>query len=121
MTCNNDNRLDIIVANYQGYNIGIFLGNDNGTFSSVTTYSTGYGSLPTSVAVGDFNNDDRLDIVVANLRTNNVGIFLGYGNGTFSFMIPYETGSQSAPISVAVGDFNKDGRLDLAVAYSAYG
>jgi hypothetical protein len=115
---NNDSWLDIVVANYFSYNIGIFLGYDDGTFSSVITYSTGSNSLPCSVAVGDFNNDSCLDIVVANVGNDNLGVFIGYGNGTFSVMIPYSTGSNSGPTWVIVGDFNNDGRLDLAAANS---
>jgi hypothetical protein len=115
---NDDSWLDIVVANSNIDNIGIFFGNDNGTFASVITYSTGSNSNPYSVAVGDFNNDNRLDIVVANFGSGNLGIFIGYGNGTFAIMILYSTGSLSAPVSVVVGDFNKDGRLDLAVANS---
>jgi hypothetical protein len=115
---NNDSQLDIVVANYWTGNIGIFLGYDNGTFSSVMIYPTGSNSGPCSVAVGDFNNDDRLDIVVANINSSNVGVFIGYGDGTFSVMITYSTGSLSAPSSVVFGDFNNDGRLDLAVANS---
>jgi hypothetical protein len=118
---NNDRWLDIVVANYLSNNIGILLGYDNGTFASVITYPTGSNSLPRSVAVGDFNNDNRLDIVVANEATGNVGnvgVFVGYGNGTFPIMITYSTGNRSDPISVIVGDFNNDGRLDIAVANS---
>jgi hypothetical protein len=115
---NNDTQLDIVVANAGSDNIGIFLGYDNGTFASIITYSTGNGSTPYSVAVGDFNNDNRLDIVVANSGTDNLGVFIGYGDSTFSIMIPYSTGSLSEPSWVVVGDFNNDGRLDLAVANS---
>jgi hypothetical protein len=115
---NNDSRLDIVVAYGGSDNIGIFLGYDSGTFASVTNYSTGNDSYPCSVALGDFNNDNRLDIVVANSGTKNLGVFIGYGNGTFSVMIPYSTGSLSGPVWVVVGDFNKDSRLDLAVALS---
>ncbi len=115
---NNDSWLDIVVANYYIANIGIFLGNDNGTFSSIITYSTGNDSEPFSVAVGDFNNDNRLDISVANGNTSNLGVFIGYGDGTFSRMIPYSTGSNSGPLSVVVSDFNNDGQLDVAVANS---
>jgi hypothetical protein len=113
---NNDSRLDIVVANHGAYNIGVFLGYGNGTFSSQTTYSTGNNSDPISVAVADFNNDNRLDVAVANNGTNNVGIFLGYGNGTFSNQLNFSTGPDSGPRSIAVGDFNNDSRLDIVVA-----
>jgi predicted nucleotidyltransferase len=115
---NNDSQLDIVVANYRSDNIGIFLGYDNGTFSNVITYSAANNSLLCSVAVGDFNNDNRLDIVVVNSAVNNLGVFIGYGNGTFSVMITCSTGSLSVPLSVVVGDFNNDGRLDVAVSLS---
>jgi hypothetical protein len=113
---NKDSHLDIVVCNYWGSTIGIFLGFGNGTFSSQTTYSTGNNSGPISIAVGDFNNDSRLDIVVANHLNYNIGIFLGYGNGTFSRQVTFSTGTNSYPISVAVADFNNDSRLDIVVA-----
>ena len=69
---------------------------------------------PRSVAVGDLNNDTRLDIVVANSDSNNVSVLLGYGNGSFHEQMTYSTGSQ--PYSVAVGDLNNDTRLDIVVA-----
>ena len=113
---NNDTQLDIIVANYMGCTIGVFLGDGNGSFSDMTTFSTAYESKPYSVAVGDFNNDNRLDIAVVNYGTNNLGIFIGYGNGTFSSQIIYSTGFGSKPHSIAIGDFNNDSRLDIVVA-----
>ncbi|CAF3673135.1 unnamed protein product [Adineta steineri] len=115
---NNDKQLDIVVANYGTNNIGIFLSYGTGTFSSQITYSTGDNSLPHAVTIGDFNNDKQVDIVVANYGTNNIGIFLAYGNGTFSSQTTYSTGDGSIPIDVAVGDFNNDGQLDIAVANS---
>ena len=113
---NNDNRLDIVVANLNGNNVDFFLGYGNGTFSNKTTYSTGYNSVPSSVAVGDFNNDSRLDVVVVNIGIDNIGIFLGFGNGTFSDQSTYSTGSGSKPYFVAVGYFNNDSQLDIVVA-----
>ncbi|CAF5105621.1 unnamed protein product, partial [Rotaria sp. Silwood1] len=56
------------------------------------TYST--GTSPNSVAVGDFNNDTHLDIVVANSKGNTVSVLLGYGNGSFTDQTTYSTGSQ---------------------------
>ena len=77
-----------------------------------TTYST--GSYPSYVAVGDFNNDTYLDIVVANQGDNNISVLLGYGDGSFANQTTYSTGSY--PQSVAVGNFNSDRHLDIVVA-----
>ena len=118
---NADGNLDIVVANQGSGSIGVLLGYGNGTFSDPTMYSTGTGSSPSSVTVGDFNNDGRLDIAVANRDANNIGILLGYGNGTFGNQVIFPTGSvalPSATVWVAVGDFNDDNRLDIATANS---
>ncbi|CAF1361048.1 unnamed protein product [Adineta steineri] len=112
---NNDKQPDIVVANSGTNNIGIFLNYGNGTFSSQTNYSTGNGSMPYDVAAGDFNNDEQLDIAVVNYYGCNIGIFLGYGNGTFSSQQTHSTGNQSNPRSIDLGDFNNDSRLDIAV------
>jgi Calx-beta domain/FG-GAP-like repeat len=74
---------------------------------------------PQSVAIvasGDFNNDDRLDLV--NVGDNTIGVLLGNGDGTFQ---PAQT-SAGVPTaqSVAVGDFNSDGKLDLATGNYDY-
>jgi hypothetical protein len=113
---NNDNRLDIVVANGWAYNVGIFYGYGDGTFSDIITYSTGSYSTPISVVVGDFNNDDRLDVAVTNYGTDNIGVFFGHGNGTFSSQTTFSTGSGSKPYALAIGDFNNDNQLDIAVA-----
>ncbi|CAF4246712.1 unnamed protein product [Rotaria sp. Silwood2] len=111
---NNDNYLDLVVVNSGIDNIGIRRGYGNGTFSSQITYSTGFGSIPYWVAIGDFNNDTLLDIAVANYGTHNIGIFLGNSNGSFSNQITFPLDS-SRPVSLAIGDFNQDNRLDIAV------
>ncbi|CAF3760649.1 unnamed protein product [Rotaria sordida] len=113
----NDGQIDIVVANYRTSSISIFLGyNKNGSFTTQVTYSTGYQSWPTSITVGDFNHDNQLDIANGNYNMNNVGIFLGYGNGTFAPVTTYFTGDGSSPRFVEAHDFNNDGILDIAVA-----
>jgi hypothetical protein len=113
---NSDTRWDITVANNVGSNVGVFLGNGDGTFEAQTTFSTGAGSFPLSIAVGDFQQDTRLDITVANYVGSNVGVLLGNGDGTFQAQMTFSTGAGSGPTSVAVGDFNHDTRLDIVVA-----
>jgi hypothetical protein len=71
---------------------------------------------PHSTAVGHFNNDDLLDIVVANSGTNEIGVFLRYDNSTFANQTTYPTDLYSIPYAVTVGDFNNDQQLNIAVA-----
>jgi hypothetical protein len=113
---NNDTRLDIVVANYNSSSVGVLLGYGNGTFSIVKIYSTGPGSTPFAVTIGDFNNDGQFDIAVANSGTDSVGILLGYGNGTFGNQVLFSSGRNSSPFWVTVGDFNSDNQLDIATA-----
>src|SRR5713226_9268420 len=72
------------------------------------------GSLPVTVAVGDFNGDGHPDLVVTNSGDNNVSVLLCNGDGTFQVPVNFATGAN--PWFVAVGDFNADGLQDLAVA-----
>jgi hypothetical protein len=113
---NNDSQLDIAIANSGTNNIGILLGYGNRTFTNVATYSTGTDSSPVSLDIGDFNDDSLTDIAVANSNTNNVVVLIGYGNGSFFTFMPYPMGDSSQPASIAVGDFNRDHQLDIAVA-----
>ncbi|CAF5195510.1 unnamed protein product, partial [Rotaria magnacalcarata] len=113
---NNDSRSDIVAANYNSQTVSIFLGYGNGCFTNQSIYSTGPDSSPYFVAVGDFNNDTAIDIVVITRGTNNLGIFLGYGNGTFSSVTLKAMGYGSNPFCVLIGDFNDDRKLDFAVA-----
>ena len=111
---NGDGKLDLVVANNSGGGFGsdcvsVLLGNGDGTFRTAANYNA--GSWPFSVAVGDFNRDGKLDLVVANDASNNLSVLLGNGDGTFQAAVNYNVGSQ--PTSVMVGDFNADGKLDL--------
>ncbi|CAF3864097.1 unnamed protein product [Rotaria sp. Silwood1] len=115
---NNDNRLDIAITNNHTGNVGIFLGHGNGSFMDQVTYSTGKDSYPLSMVISDFNNDNQIDIAVANSGTNTIGVFLGYGNGSFMDQMTYLTGNGSSPKSLAIGDFNNDNRMDIVVANS---
>ncbi|CAF4278766.1 unnamed protein product, partial [Adineta steineri] len=113
---NNDEHLDIVVANSNTQSLGIFYGYSNGTFSSMILYDTGNYSWPNDVIIDDLNNDNNYDIAYVDYGTNNLGIFLGYGNKTFANVMIYSTRDGSRPLSLVSGDFNKDNRIDIVVA-----
>src|SRR5262245_13611310 len=72
------------------------------------------GNAPRWVARADLNNDNHLDLVVANQGANSVSVMLGLGNGTFAAAVNYNTGS--GPRAVAIADLNGDTIPDLVTA-----
>lgn len=114
---NNDNIIDIVTANYGTHSISVFYGYSFPNFSIPRTYSTGYDSFPSSVAIGYLNNDNKLDIAVASYGTDSIKIFFGNENNTFeNYQIMISLGISSHPYSISVGDFNADSFLDIVVA-----
>ncbi|CAF4649209.1 unnamed protein product, partial [Rotaria socialis] len=85
--------------------------------ASMVSYQTNSDS-PNSIAVGDFNNDNRLDLGVTFYGVNNIAVLFGYGDGTFSKQTTFLTANNSQ--SIIFGDFNKDNRLDIvAINYGS--
>jgi Bacterial Ig-like domain (group 3)/FG-GAP-like repeat len=68
-----------------------------------------------SIAVGDFNNDGIADLVSAGVNDGLLSVMIGNGNGTFKPRVTYAAPIGSDPSTVVVGDFNCDGKQDLAV------
>jgi len=89
-------------------------------FASQQGFDTG-GANPTGVAVADFNGDGRPDVAAINGGANTVSVLVNTtpagATPTFTTTNGYLTGA--GPGAVAVGDFNGDGRPDLAIANSA--
>jgi hypothetical protein len=54
--------------------VGIFLNTGNGTFATQVSYRSGIA--PHSLAAADLNEDNKLDIIVGNAGSDNVGVFL---------------------------------------------
>ena len=75
-------------------------------------------SYPTSVAIGDFNNDGKADLVVANSGSFLTTVVYGNGDGTFAFGWEHFNFDGGMPYAVTAGDFNKDGKQDFAVAFN---
>jgi hypothetical protein len=111
---NGDGKLDLAVVNSASNSTSIFLGNGDGTFQAPTAYSV--GSKPSAVIAADLNGDGKVDLAVANYGTTNVSILLGNGNGSFQAAASYPVSLQSfVPYLIAAGDYNRDGKIDLAV------
>ena len=110
---------DLAVATFGTDNVTILLGDGTGNFTVAAGSPESAGSSPTSVAVGDFDANGKDDLAVANSASNNVTILLGDGTGNFSAAATSPEAVGSAPRSVAVGDFDRDGKDDLAVANRA--
>lgn len=113
---NRDGRPDLVTVNASG-NVSIRLGSAISPFFDAQT-NFAAGTTPFALAAGDFNGDGKLDLAVANFDSNNVTILLGDGAGAFSAAAGSPVAVGSNPVAVAVGDFNRDGKLDLFVANS---
>ncbi len=112
---NHDGRQDLAAAN-DGPPGGasVLMGLGDGTFQQQTQFTTGISS---SIASADFNGDGRPDIVTTNYdpetASGDVTVLLGLGDGTFQSAVHYAAGDR--PFAVVTGDFNGDGRPDIAV------
>jgi hypothetical protein len=121
---NRDGKLDLLASDLgarpSGGNgaLSVLPGNGNGTFNSPSSLSA--GEEPFSLAVGDFNNDGKLDIAVSDFggrsAGDNGGIYVLLGNGDGTFQAPVLTTAGENPVGIAAADLNNDGKLDLAVA-----
>ena len=112
---NSDGVADMLVTNQPANTVDLLLGNKNGTFQTATGVS--FSGAPGIVVTGDFNNDGKQDFVVRNTspNPNTVAVYLGNGNGTFQTPKTFSTGGVNGSWLIA-GDFNGDGKLDLAVS-----
>jgi hypothetical protein len=119
---NGDGILDLAVVNTGNSNVSILLGNGDGTFTLKS--SPAVGSSAFGIVASDFNGDGKIDLAVTNTCGSKPGcahpadgslsILIGAGDGTFSSKF-VEMTDYSGPRGIAAGDFNADGKMDLAV------
>src|SRR5579863_1549511 len=114
---NGDGRPDLVLFNNNingsAGSVSVLLGNGDGTLRSPVSYPS--AGQPQQLAIGDFNGDGKLDLVLANgPDVGTLSILFGNGDGTFQPHVDLT----SAGFGVVAGDFNNDGKLDLTAPCS---
>ena len=115
---NDDSINDLLTANSGDNTISIFIGNGDGTFSPGSPATISVTQQPTDLTKADFNGDNITDLAVVNFLSNDVYIFIGNGDGTFTPASTPSFNVDTAPIAVISHDFNDDDKDDLIVSNS---
>ncbi|MHB8644369.1 MAG: FG-GAP repeat domain-containing protein, partial [Thermomicrobiales bacterium] len=117
---NGDGKLDIVTGNIGS--VTVLLNNGSGGFLPAVTYAapvtaTCSSGCRATITLGDLNGDGKPDIATATTLAPDaaqIAVLLNHGDGTFGAATLYTVGG--GPLSIAIGDVNGDGRMDLAVA-----
>ncbi|MCH7526832.1 MAG: VCBS repeat-containing protein, partial [Planctomycetes bacterium] len=115
---NGDQFGDLAVANFASDTVSILINNGDGTFAPAVNVGVGtypFGASPRSVIAARLDEDEFVDLAVANRFSNNISVLINNGDGTFTKLVNLDVAEN--PESVTAGDLNGDGVVDLAVAH----
>ena len=111
---NNDQLLDVAVANAGGSNVTVLRRNAQGRYSNVQTIAV--EEEPIAIKAGDMNNDSRIDLVVTNRNSDSVSVLIARPDFSFAPARNFQSGTNgSSPTGLALADMNLDGTLDVVV------
>jgi VCBS repeat protein len=112
---NGDGVIDLATGNDRSFTLSVLLGAGHGTFAKSASFQAGNTH---SIALVDLNRDGRLDLIAGGFDETFVRFYGGRGDGTFFDQRMIET--PSSVRVVTAGDFNGDGKLDLAIADAGF-
>lgn len=122
---NGDGHVDLAVAGHESYNVVLLLGDGRGRFriapGSPVVMKDGRQPHTHGLAIADFNNDGKADLITVNSNDDNdVAVVLGDGQGGFTRApgSPFAVGP--GPYPLALGDLDGDGKLDAAVTSTGF-
>jgi hypothetical protein len=106
-----DGHIDLVVVHINDNTMSLLRGVGDGTLQSPETSPLVGANFPVDLTTSDFNGDTHLDLAIVAIRTNNLLVFLGQGNGTFVNVGDYPVGTAE----VTAADLDDDGNADLVV------
>jgi len=113
-----DGDLDLVITNFDDNSLSILMNNGNGIFTEVEALAT--GERPADLIIGDWDTDGDFDLAINILREDAISIMLNDGGGSFTQTFLINIGGITTSLtSLAKGDWDTDGDLDLAVSNSA--
>jgi hypothetical protein len=109
-----DGHLDAVVS--CGGAVVVATGDGHGGFRALTQVDE--GPWPSLMSIGDFNGDGYADLIVFEEMSLSLNFHAGGRNGSLSPPVAVVSGFPSNMSALAAGDFDRDGKLDLAVSYT---